>query len=106
MHSWEVVCIELDPDRNYDDCRAIEKIGFLAPTLKRSSTNTAGAQIKQGHKRFHIMMDGEKVPLQNHKDPDLLHYVRILDEDSSEDPLLDLPRCGKYELDNHIEGVR
>jgi hypothetical protein len=105
MYSWEAVCIELDSDRGYDDCRAIETIGFLAPSLKKSSTNTAGAQIKQGHKQFHIKIDGQKVSLQNAKDPELHQYVRTLDEDSPDDPLLDLPRCQKYELDNHIENV-
>jgi hypothetical protein len=106
MYSWEVVCVELGSNRDYDDCRAIETIGFLGPSLKKTSTNTAGAQIKQGHKQFHIEVDGEKIPLQNGKDPEIHQYVKTLDEDSSEDPLLDLQRCGKYELDNHIENVR
>lgn len=106
MHSWEVVCVELDPDREYNDCRSIETIGFLAPSLKKSSTNTAGGQINQGHKQFHIKIDGERLPLQSAKDPDIHQYVRALDEDSADDPLLELPRCGKYELKNHIENVR
>lgn len=106
MYSWEVVCIDIDEDREFDDCRAIEEIGFLAPSLKRTGTNTAGAQITQGHKQFHIVLDGERIPLQHAKDPDIHHYVRTLDEDSPADPLLQLDGCSKYELENHIESVR
>lgn len=106
MHSWEIVCVDVDTDREYTDCRAITELGYLAPTLRTKSADVVGAQIHQGHRRFHLDVDGESVPLQADRDPDVNFYVRALDEDEPGDPLLELPSCDKYQLENKLEGVR
>lgn len=105
MHSWEVVCIDVDEDSEYDDCRAIREIGYLGPTLKRKSANTAAAQIRQGHSRFHFEDDGERVTLQGATDPDVHFYVKSTDADSPDDPLLELVACKQYEMDERFGGT-
>jgi hypothetical protein len=102
MHSWEVVCVEIADDSEFNDCRAIDEIGYLAPTLRRKPASVIGAQIKQGHKNLHITVDGREVQLQPAKDDDVHFYVRTLDEDSSDDPLLDQQSCDKYELEDRV----
>jgi hypothetical protein len=105
MHSWEVICIELDEDNEYDDCRAITTLGYLAPTLRKKSADVVGARIHQGHSNFHIEVDGERIPLRADRRSEVSFYARCLEEDSPDDPLLDIKRCAQYELDEHIEGV-
>ena len=105
MHSWEVICIEVDEASEYDDCRAITTLGYLAPTLRKKRVDVVGARIHQGHSDFHVEIDGERVPLEAEQHPGMGFYTRTLDEDSPEDPLLGLTPCRQYELDEHIEGV-
>ncbi len=106
MHSWEVVCVDRDPDREFDDCRAIEEVGFLAPSLREESANTVAARIHQDHSNFHITVDGEQVQLEAQRDPDVFFYPRTLEEDSPDDPLLALPPCNRYERDQKFAGKR
>ncbi len=105
MHSWEIVCITVDTDSEFTDCRAIEELGYLAPTLKRKSADVVGAQIHQGHREFHVDADGERLQLQADHDPAVNFYVRTRDEDSNDDPLLALRSCTEYELDDKLEDV-
>ena len=93
MHSWKVACVEVDDERDVEDCRAISEVGYYAPSLSRKSADVVGAQIHQGHAAFHVVLDGERVPLQAGTDPDVNFYVRTLEEDSPEDPLLELRTC-------------
>lgn len=105
MHSWEVACVEVDAERDVEDCRAISEVGFYAPSLSRKSADVVGAQIHQGHAAFHVEIDGERVPLQAGTDPDVNFYVRTLDEDSAEDPLLELRTCTDLEREAQFEDV-
>lgn len=105
MHSWEVVCIEVDEDSEFDDCRAISTIGYRAPSLKKKSADVVGARIHQGHSDFHVVVDGEQVQLQAASDPDVNFYARTLDEDSPSDPLLELENCTDHELNERLEGI-
>jgi hypothetical protein len=105
MHSWEVVCIAVDGESDYNDCRAITKIGHNAPTLKKQDTNHVAAKIHQGHSDYHIKPNGTHVPLQAVRDDELHLYVRTLDEDTADDPLLDLPTCNDYELSSQLESI-
>lgn len=106
MHSWEIVCVDVDTDREYADCRAITRLGYLAPTLREKPSDVVGAQIHQGHREFHVEVDGERVPLQADRDPEVNFYVRTLDDDAPDDPLLELPSCQTYALEDRLEGVR
>lgn len=99
MHSWEVACIEVDEDRDVEDCRAITEVGYYAPSLTMKSADVVGAQLHQGHAAYHVVIDGERVPLQAGKDPDAHFYVRTLEEDSPDDPLLELRTCTDLKLD-------
>jgi hypothetical protein len=105
MHSWEVACIEVDGERDVDDCRAISEVGYYAPSLSRKSADVVGAQIHQGHAAFHVVIDGECVPLQAGTDPDVNFYVRTLEGDSPEDPLLDLRTCRDVEREERTRDV-
>jgi hypothetical protein len=105
MHSWEIVCIEVDEDSDYDDCRAITTLGYRAPSLRKKDSDVVGARIHQGHSRFHLEVDGERVQLQADRSDDVHFYARTLDEDSPEDPLLQLGSCTQYEREEHLEEV-
>ncbi len=105
MHSWEVACIEVDEDRDVEDCRAITEVGYYAPSLSRKSADVVGAQIRQGHAAFHVVLDGERVPLRAGTDPDVNFYVRTLDEDSPDDPLLDLRTCTDLEREEQYQDI-
>lgn len=106
MHSWEIVCVETDDDSDFEDCRAITQLGYLAPTLRKKSTDVVGAQIHQDHRAFHVVVDGERVPLEAARDEAVNFYVRTREEDDPEDPLLRVPQCSTYELEEHLEDVR
>lgn len=105
MHSWEIVCVELDDDSDFDDCRAISALGYLAPTLRKKSADVVAARIHQDHSNFHIEVDGERVPLRADRHPDVDFYTRTLEEDRPDDPLLDVKQCQTYEMEEHIQGV-
>lgn len=106
MYSWEIVCIEVDEESKFDDCRAITELGYRAPSLKKVSANAIGAKIHQDHSMYHITVDGERVPLQAAKDPDVHFYTRTLDEDSTNDPLIEMVSCTRYEMDEHLKSVK
>jgi hypothetical protein len=103
MHSWEVVCIEVDDDSSFSDCRAISQIGYKAPSLKKKDSNNVSGRIRQGHSDYHILVDGRRVPLESAKDPDVHLYVRTMDEDTTDDPLLQLESCSSLELSKRFE---
>ena len=105
MHSWEVACIEVDDERDVEDCRGIREVGYYAPSLSRKSADVVGAQIHQGHAAYHVVVEGERVPLQAGTDPDGTFYVRTLDEDSPEDPLLELRTCRDIEREERNPDV-
>ena len=93
-HSWEVIAIELHDETEFEDCRAISEIGYRAPVLRTRKVDSAASMIDSGLSRYHIDLDGRQVQLKAAKDEYL--YVRTLDEDSSDDPLLSLPTVTEY----------
>lgn len=102
MHSWEIVCIDVDSDSEYDDCRAITELGYLAPTLNKKSSDEIGAQIHQGHRAFHITIDGTRHQLKSDRQQDVNFYVRTLDKNSVDDPLLSIEACSSYQLEDKM----
>lgn len=101
-YSWEVLCVDVDEDSEYDDCRAVDEIGFrVAAGLRRKTMDTAAVMVESGNTDYHVTVDGERVPLQPVVD-EPPRYLRTLDEDSSTDPLLDLPTCAEYEMEQRL----
>lgn len=99
MYSWRVVCVGTDEESEYDDCRGVHTIGKeVANNLREKQVDMVASQIANDNASYHIVVDGREIPLQAAK-ADSRMYVRTLDEDRSDDPLLDLPRVEdwKYE---------
>lgn len=105
MHSWEIVCVDVDADSDHTDCRAVTELGYLAPTLRTKRADVVGAQIQQGHRAFHVEVDGQRHSLVAERHPELHFYVRTLAENDESDPLLTLPSTSEYEMDDRLEGV-
>ena len=100
-HSWEVVCVETDPESPHDDCRQITDIGFNAPTLTTKPVDQVSSMIESGLSAWHIQTDDGQLPLRPiHTDQ---MYVRTMDEDSPQDPLLEFIECTKFEQDERLE---
>jgi hypothetical protein len=99
MYSWKVRCVGIDEDSEYDDCRAIHTIGKeVAHNLKEKQVDMVASQIANENAGYHIEIDGEKVPLKAAKG-EMGMYVRTLDEDSPDDPLLELPTIQEFQLE-------
>jgi hypothetical protein len=99
MYSWKVVCVGVDEDSEYDDCRAIHTIGKeVAHNLREKRVDMVASQITNENAAYHIVVDGEKIPLKAAKSETGM-YVRTFDEDRSDDPLLDLQTIEEFELD-------
>ena len=96
-HGWEVVCLDIDETSDYEDCRAIKRIGFhVANSVKKEPVDTTAGKIRSDLSGYYVTSGGEPVPLQPAK-ADGASYVRSLDSDSDNDPLLSLPSCTEYE---------
>lgn len=99
MYSWPVRCIEVDEESEYDDCRAIQTIGKeVAHNLREKRVDMVASMIANETAAYHIERDGRQIPLKSAK-ADGKMYVRTMDEDSPDDPLLELPSIQEYELD-------
>lgn len=95
-YGWEVVCLEVDDDAEFDDCRAIKKIGYdVANSVKKESVDMTASKIRAELSDYYVESSGRQIPLQT-SSADGKHYVRVLDEDASDDPLLQLPSCTEY----------
>ena len=105
MHSWEIVCIEIDEDSEFNDCKAVSELGYHAPVFKTKSSDVVAAQIHQGHRSFHIELDGVRHPVTVGRHPDVNFYARTLDEDDPSDPLLTLDSIAKYRMDNKLGDI-
>lgn len=105
MYSWEVVCLDADEESDYDDCRAVTIIGKeVANNLREKQVDMVASQIANDNSAYHIVVDGRKIPLQAAK-ADSRMYVRTLDEDSPDDPLLDLPAVEEWKYDDKYRGL-
>lgn len=94
MTSYRVKCITIDPDSSFDDCRAIAELGFegMSKDVVTKSPETVHSIIDKPRTDVYIVVDGSKVVLKQveHEDG---KYVRTADEDTEDDPLLNLPAC-------------
>lgn len=96
MHSWEVVCVDVDSDTDITDCQSITNIGYLvANSVKELDPNTAALMIEKNQKKLHISQEDREIPVKKAGEG-MDAYVRTLDRDSSEDPLLKLPTIEEY----------
>lgn len=96
-HGWEVVCVERAADPAHADCRSIERVGHLvANTLRTRGVDTVHAMIDSGLSRFYVAVEGERRYLQPATHEGGL-YVRTLETDSADDPVLELPACEEYD---------
>tara|TARA_A100001037_G_scaffold303684_1_gene338340 strand:+ start:10690 stop:10980 length:291 start_codon:yes stop_codon:yes gene_type:complete len=93
MHSWEVTCIELRENSEYDDCRSIEKIGFkVASQIQKRNIDQAYSMIESNLTNYHVVVNGEDIALVSANVGDI-RYVRTEGSDTSEDPLMKLGKC-------------
>lgn len=106
MYSWEVVCIGVDEESEFDDCRSITRLGYKSPSLTTKSSDEIGAQMHQGHRNMHITVDGSHHELQAGRHFKEYFYARALDHDSPDDPLLSLDSVSEYKMENMIEEIR
>lgn len=106
MHSWEVVCVSCDEESDGpEDCRRISEIGYLvAENLRTKDAATAHVFIENDNSHWHVETENGDTPLEPVEDGDQ-RYVRVLDEDSEDDPLLSLPDCGQYERDSKMSDL-
>lgn len=94
MAEYEVKCVDLDYDSRYDDCRAIERLGFTATEggLTRSSPAEVFRIVEETDHTVYVVYHGERSTLQAATDGDT-RYVRAAAEDTADDPLLKQPSC-------------
>lgn len=105
MYSWPVVCIGVDEESEYDDCRAIHTIGKeVAHNLREKQVDMIASQITNENAGYHLVVNGREIPLQAAKH-DSKMYVRTMDEDSPEDPLLELPTIEEFELEEKFSAL-
>lgn len=94
MVAYEVECVTIDYGSRFDDCRAIEVIGFEA--VGGGITRKTPAEVhelitSEGHTAY-VVYHGERSDLRPVDDGDT-RYVRCAPEDSGDDPLLKQPSC-------------
>ena len=103
MFSWEVICVEVDPESEFDDCRSIESIGVsVADSLRRKKVDSTAGIIRNDLGSYHVTDGDRRIPLRGVRGDEFM-YVRTLDEDSPSDPLLDMPRCETCEASRRWE---
>lgn len=104
MTSYRVECIVRDEDSEYDDCRSIAELGFegMSKDIVKKAPETVYNIIEKPRTDVYIVVDGSKVVLQQVEDGDR-KYVRTEDEDTDDDPLLDLPPCEELIEDDDDE---
>lgn len=107
MPEWEgfeIVCVDVNQDDEYDDCRAIEQIGFLAPSLNLDARVKAWESLEKRPYWYHVEINGEQV----HPVPDKVgnrKFIRVADENTPDDPLLELPSCAEYKRKQQLEAL-
>jgi hypothetical protein len=104
MHSWEVVCIGVDEESEYDDCRRIETLGYdLNNRVKEAAVDKACLMMDSELSGYHVTVDDRRYDLEPVVGD--LKYVRSLEEDSPEDPLLSLPTLEEYRRTRRFDAV-
>lgn len=103
---FEIVCISIDESAEYDDPRAISRLGILAPSLTMKQIEVAWSiqQRKDDSSYVHVDVDGE--PARPTPDRiDGVRFLRVADEPTRDDPLMQLPTCTEYEREERFEAV-
>lgn len=100
-----IVCIEINEDSEYDDCRQITHLGFLAPSLTKRKMDRVWWSVNSSNVGGYFVWHDEQIhKLQAAEDGDY-RYVRAADEDTPSDPLLNLPTCDEYERSDRYEDL-
>jgi hypothetical protein len=94
MSDYEVECVSVDYDSPYDDCRAIEAVGFesVEGGITRMDPAEVHRMIADSEDEVHVVYHGERTTVLPVTDGER-RYVRAADEDTSEDPLMKQPSC-------------
>jgi hypothetical protein len=94
MADYEVKCVDLNYDSPYDDCRAIDAIGFEAVGggFTRKSPAQVHRLITEVGDDVYVVYRDERSTVRPAADGET-RYVRAADEDTAEDPLLKQPSC-------------
>lgn len=94
MAAYEVQCVTIDYGSPFDDCRAVEVVGFEA--VDGGITRKTPAEVHdliatEGH-TVYVVYHGERFDLRPVEDG-ARRYVRAAPEDTDDDPLLKQPSC-------------
>lgn len=107
---FEIGCVDLREESEFNDQRAIERIGILAPILKEKKLDVAWSMQRKKqegdaeHHYVHLKVDGVvRYPVakkhNNHK------YLSMTGELSENDPLLDLPSIAEYKQQERLDNL-
>jgi len=91
---YEVICVTLDYDSEYEDCRRIDEVGFRTPdgSTATRSPEQVWAMIERDGDTVVVEYRGERSELVAVTE-DGRRYVRTEPEDTPEDPLLKKQPC-------------
>lgn len=101
---FELVCIEVDEDADFDDVRAITGVGYLAPSLRRKSHEYAWWLVANHDPALFVRTDSG-VARPTAETVEGRKVIQVADELSPDDPLLDLPTCDEYRSDQQLQHV-
>lgn len=94
MARYEIICVDVDQNSEYDDCRCIERIGFPAESegiATRTPAEVYDMIEEDGHTIF-VEHEGSETEViaDTHGDT---KYVRSSPNDTEDDNLLEQPSC-------------
>lgn len=94
MADYEVNCVTIDYGSRFDDCRAIETVGFEAVGggITQKTPAEVHDLIATEGDTVHVVYHGERSDLRP-VDDESGRYVRSVPEDTADDPLLKQPSC-------------
>lgn len=94
MTVYEVECVTIDYGSRFDDCRAIEAVGFEAVDggiTRKTPAEVHDRMVTEDH-TVYVTYHGERSDLEPVADGER-QYVRAAAEDTDDDPLLKQPSC-------------
>lgn len=96
MHAWEIVAVDLDEHSEFDDPRAVDRIGYeVAGSLKTGSVDAACLKMESDLSGYYVVRDGRRLETEPVVDGEL-QYIRTAAENTPDDPLLDLPSIEEW----------
>lgn len=105
-NGFEIVCIGLKDEGEFGDQRNIAEVGILAPTLTMKSIEVAWSIQTEKEDRPYVHVDVDGTPTVPTPDKvDGVRFLRLADELSSSDPILNLPECESYQRDERLASV-